>query len=120
MLGLTITKSMSCSAGGVIAGGSCGNDFMDVRPESRARPAAAEGRLCEWQELHPAVRMNLSLCFSSNAREVRTVSGMERLLILTGTTLAVALPAGDGGSAPSNRAASVWPRLAARALAGSS
>ena len=32
MLGLTITKSINCSAGGVIAAGSCGNLFMEVSP----------------------------------------------------------------------------------------
>src|SRR5215475_12708624 len=113
-------KSITCSAGGVIAAGSFGNDFMDVSPESRAMPAAAEGRLCEWQELHPAVRMKTPLCFSSSARELLTASGMDRWLTLTGVSLAVAPAVGDGDIAPNNLAASVWPRLAARALAGSS
>src|SRR5215475_6309015 len=113
-------KSIICSAGGVIVAGSFRNDFMDVNPESRAMPAAAEGRFCEWQELHPAVRMNLSLCFSSSARELLTAPGMDRWPTLTGVSEAVAPALGDGDPAPNNLAASVWPRLAASALAGSS
>jgi hypothetical protein len=32
MLGLTITKSINCSAGGVIVAGSFGNAFIEVSP----------------------------------------------------------------------------------------
>src|ERR1041384_7854763 len=107
MLGLTMTKSINCSAGGVIVAGRFGNCLREVSPESRASPATAEGRLCEWQELHPAVRMNLSLCVASNAREFLTAPGMERSMAPTVLTFTLSLSAAEKDPAPSNRAASV-------------
>src|SRR5262249_61361116 len=114
----TTLKSITCSAGGVIVAGSCGKVFVDVSPLSRASPAAADGRSCEWQELHPAVRMKTPLCFSSSAREFLTASGMDRWLTLTDVTMAVGPEVGGGGPAPRNLSPSGWPRFGARAPGG--
>ena len=48
-------------------------------PRSCAIPTAAEGRSWAWQELHPAMRMKLWLCFASRSSADPTAALTERL-----------------------------------------
>src|SRR6476660_5802617 len=47
----TTARSLSRSADGIIDCGSCGMSAGARRPRLFAKPAAADARSCEWQEL---------------------------------------------------------------------
>src|SRR4030095_5792392 len=62
----TTLRSMARSGVSVIEDGSCAISCGAAIPRLRATAAAADGRSCEWQELQPAMRMKLYLCFSNS------------------------------------------------------
>ena len=109
---------LTCSAGGVswpaVAERLDGCDAVIAR---QARPA--DGRSCEWQELPRGANESAALVFEQRQGIAHRVA-IDRWTTVDGRNATAALAVGGGEPAPSNPAASVWPRLVASTPAGSS